>query len=144
VAKLTRLTDSQNSDTPATSGRELYHLQFSLQVASPETFGYTFLYMSALRCTVQWADYPFEDSLQMARVFIVSEFIPNRNKPYGVIGDTGSRILLQKLRIVNESFRTSGTLWSKWLGVALQNSWTSHYIPLFALYVLEYSVSNFN
>jgi hypothetical protein len=37
-------TDSQNSDTTAPSGRELYHLQFSLQAASPETFGYTHLY----------------------------------------------------------------------------------------------------
>jgi hypothetical protein len=35
VAKLTRLT-SQNSDTTAPSGTELYHLQFSFQVASPE------------------------------------------------------------------------------------------------------------
>jgi hypothetical protein len=26
---------------PAPSGRDLYHLQFSLQAASPETFGYT-------------------------------------------------------------------------------------------------------
>jgi hypothetical protein len=41
AAKRTRLTDSQNSDTTAPSGRELYHLQFSLQEASPETFGYT-------------------------------------------------------------------------------------------------------
>jgi hypothetical protein len=37
----TRYTDSQNSDTNALSGRGLYHLQFSLQAASPETFGYT-------------------------------------------------------------------------------------------------------
>jgi hypothetical protein len=37
----THYTDSQNSDTTASSGRELYHLQFSLQAASPETFGYT-------------------------------------------------------------------------------------------------------
>jgi hypothetical protein len=34
-------TDSQNSDTTEPSGRELYHLQFSLQAASPETFRYT-------------------------------------------------------------------------------------------------------
>jgi hypothetical protein len=34
-------TDSQNNDTTESSGREPYHLQFSLQVASPETFGYT-------------------------------------------------------------------------------------------------------
>jgi hypothetical protein len=39
----THLTDSQNSDTTSPSGRELYHLQFSLQAASPETFGYTLL-----------------------------------------------------------------------------------------------------
>jgi hypothetical protein len=37
----THKSDSQNSDTIALSGRELYHLQFSLQAASPETFGYT-------------------------------------------------------------------------------------------------------
>jgi hypothetical protein len=37
----THWTDSQNSDTTAPSGRELYHLQFSLHAASPETFGYS-------------------------------------------------------------------------------------------------------
>jgi hypothetical protein len=36
-------TDSQNSDTTAPSGRKLYHLQFSLQAATPETFGYSFV-----------------------------------------------------------------------------------------------------
>jgi hypothetical protein len=36
----THETDSQNSDTTTHSGRELYHLQFSLQAASPGTFGY--------------------------------------------------------------------------------------------------------
>jgi hypothetical protein len=35
----THETDSQNSDTAALSGRELYHLQVSLQGASPETSG---------------------------------------------------------------------------------------------------------
>jgi hypothetical protein len=34
-------SDSKNSDTTAPSGRELYHMQFSLRAASPETFGYT-------------------------------------------------------------------------------------------------------
>jgi len=34
----THYADSQNSDTTAASGRELYNLQFSLQAASPETF----------------------------------------------------------------------------------------------------------
>jgi hypothetical protein len=38
----THYNDSQNSDTTASSGRELYYLQFSLQAASPETFGYIF------------------------------------------------------------------------------------------------------
>jgi hypothetical protein len=37
----THWTDSQNSDTTALSDKELYHLQSSLQAASPETFGYT-------------------------------------------------------------------------------------------------------
>jgi hypothetical protein len=37
----TRLTDPENSETTAPSGRELYHLQFLLKAASPETFGYT-------------------------------------------------------------------------------------------------------
>jgi hypothetical protein len=36
----THYTDSQNSGTTASSGREMHHLQFSLQAASPETFGY--------------------------------------------------------------------------------------------------------
>jgi hypothetical protein len=37
----TRWADSQNSDATAPSGRKLYHLQFSLQAASPETSGRT-------------------------------------------------------------------------------------------------------
>jgi len=41
VSKLTKLT--HNSNTTAPSGRELYHLQFSLQAAGPETLGYTLL-----------------------------------------------------------------------------------------------------
>jgi len=39
----THYTDTQNNDTTAPSCRELYHLQFSFQVASPGTFGYTLL-----------------------------------------------------------------------------------------------------
>jgi hypothetical protein len=42
----THYTDSQNSSTTAPSGRKLYHLQFSLQVASLGTFGYTLIYVS--------------------------------------------------------------------------------------------------
>jgi hypothetical protein len=40
----THYTDSQTSDTTAPSGRQLYHLQFSLQAASLETFGYTLVF----------------------------------------------------------------------------------------------------
>jgi hypothetical protein len=42
----THWTDSPNSDTTASSGRELYHLQFSRHAASPETFGYTLVNVS--------------------------------------------------------------------------------------------------
>jgi hypothetical protein len=34
----THCADPQNRDTTAPSGRELYHLQLSLQVASPENW----------------------------------------------------------------------------------------------------------
>jgi len=37
----THQSDSQNSATTVLTGRELYHLLFSLQAVSPETFGYT-------------------------------------------------------------------------------------------------------
>jgi hypothetical protein len=40
----THYTDSQNRDTTASGGRQLYHLQFPLQAASPKTFGYTHIY----------------------------------------------------------------------------------------------------
>jgi hypothetical protein len=40
----THLTDSRNSDTTASRGIKLYHLQFSLQTASPDTFGYTLVH----------------------------------------------------------------------------------------------------
>jgi hypothetical protein len=46
-AELARLT--QNCDKTAPSGRELYHLQFSFQAASPETFGYTLVQPFKLR-----------------------------------------------------------------------------------------------
>jgi hypothetical protein len=51
VAKLTRLTH-KNSDTTVLIGRELYHLQFSLQVASPETFGYTLVMSSRISVSI--------------------------------------------------------------------------------------------
>jgi len=42
VKKLTRMTHKIAIQLH-TSGRDLYHLQFSLQAASPETFGYTLI-----------------------------------------------------------------------------------------------------
>jgi len=47
AAKLTRLTHKLT----APSGRELYHLQFSLQEASPETSEYTLV---DVRVTLEW------------------------------------------------------------------------------------------
>jgi len=38
-------TDLQNSDTTAPSGKGLYHLQFSLQAATPETSEYTLVHL---------------------------------------------------------------------------------------------------
>jgi hypothetical protein len=46
----THYSDSQNSDINAPSGIELYHLQFSLQAASPETFGYTLVCVCVCVC----------------------------------------------------------------------------------------------
>jgi hypothetical protein len=46
----THYTDSQNGDITAPSGTELYLLQFSLQAASPETYGYTLVY-----CHEKWS-----------------------------------------------------------------------------------------
>jgi hypothetical protein len=44
----THQTDSQNSDTTVPSGREMYHLQFSLQAGSPETLGYTLVHIISI------------------------------------------------------------------------------------------------
>jgi hypothetical protein len=47
AAKLTIL--NHKTDTIAPSGRQLYHLQFSLQTASPETFGYILVHANLLQ-----------------------------------------------------------------------------------------------
>jgi len=41
-------TDSQNRDTTAPSGRNLYHLHFTHQGFSPENFGYTLVVLFTL------------------------------------------------------------------------------------------------
>jgi hypothetical protein len=64
----THKTDRQNSDTTASNGRELYHLQFSLQSASPETFGYILVY------TERWIGFVltlFNHALSSAKLRIV-------------------------------------------------------------------------
>jgi hypothetical protein len=53
AAKLTRLNHKIAISAP--SGRELYHLQFSLQAASPETFGYTLVCKSYIFITVPYS-----------------------------------------------------------------------------------------
>jgi hypothetical protein len=45
----THYTDSQNSDTTEPSGKELYHLQFSLQAARPELLDTTSYLHSLIR-----------------------------------------------------------------------------------------------
>jgi hypothetical protein len=56
----THCTDSQNSDTTEPSGRELYHLLFSLQAASSRTFGYTLVCGCSERVEVKF--HPFYTS----------------------------------------------------------------------------------
>jgi hypothetical protein len=54
----THQTDPQNSDATAPSGRELYHLQFSLQASSPENFGYTLVAPCILDLDTRWSFTP--------------------------------------------------------------------------------------
>jgi hypothetical protein len=53
----THYTDSQNSDTTAPSGRELYHMQFSLQAASLEAFGYSLVDIEKVAINGQYQAY---------------------------------------------------------------------------------------
>jgi hypothetical protein len=54
----THYSDSQNSDTTTPTSRDMYNLQFSLQEASPETFGYTLLHetLSVINSTLLTVD----------------------------------------------------------------------------------------
>jgi hypothetical protein len=61
-------TESQNSDTSAPSGRELYHLQFSLQVANLETFGYTLVETHCAMTFTLSADYFSSTSLNIHHI----------------------------------------------------------------------------
>jgi hypothetical protein len=57
AAKVTKLTHKK--DTTAPSSKELYHLQFSLQAASPETFGYTLVFRKFRNYDIhQWRVHP--------------------------------------------------------------------------------------
>jgi hypothetical protein len=59
--------DSQNSDTAAPSGRELYHLQFSLLAASPETFGCTLVQACSIQSVGYWDLFPWEQSCRVMK-----------------------------------------------------------------------------
>jgi hypothetical protein len=49
----THQPDSEDSDTTASSGRKLYYYSFSVPVASPGTFGYTYAHRrAALTCVM--------------------------------------------------------------------------------------------
>jgi hypothetical protein len=50
----THYSDSRNSDTTVPSSRELYHLQFSFQAASPETFGYNLVNLVLLHIDMHY------------------------------------------------------------------------------------------
>jgi hypothetical protein len=51
----------KNSDTAAPSGRGLYYLQFSLQAASPETFGHTLVFCRIHLLKLLKTSYPDDD-----------------------------------------------------------------------------------
>jgi hypothetical protein len=67
----THLTGSQDTYTTASSGRELYHLQFSLQAASPEIFGYTLRFVedSLADHSITDEDIFSDDSFSQPHVF---------------------------------------------------------------------------
>jgi hypothetical protein len=72
----THKTDSQNSDTTALSGRELYHLQFSLQEASSETSGYILL---LILCTSYFITI-YKTNMADLRTSRVGEVVASLNK----------------------------------------------------------------
>jgi hypothetical protein len=89
----TPYTDSQNIHTTAPSGKELYHLQFSLQAASPETSGYTIVYHAAQSLKSQQAvSWPriillLRNSNAQYRVHKSPplDFILNQTNPYHIV-----------------------------------------------------------
>jgi hypothetical protein len=79
----THYTDLRNSDTTSHSDRELYHLQFSLQAASPETFGYALVhvteYPQGSRDLFTWSRYSlkiYRWCKKKSRLGIISWAIP--------------------------------------------------------------------
>jgi hypothetical protein len=96
AAKLSRL-DSQNSDTTVPSDRKLYHLQFSLQEASPETFGYTLVY-SHLRIGLQSGLLPSGFPTKILYAFLIS---PMRTTwPAHIILDLITLITFSKFKML--------------------------------------------
>jgi hypothetical protein len=66
----THYTESQNSDATASSGGKLYHLQFRLQAASPETFGYTVIHVALWaenKRTELWSNTDWKTAVKVTR-----------------------------------------------------------------------------
>jgi len=71
----THYTDSQNGDTTAASGTELYHMQFSFQAVSPETFGYTLVHNGRISCGLANIKIWCNDRLLSATDYISTQWI---------------------------------------------------------------------
>jgi hypothetical protein len=67
----THWTDSQNSDKTTSSCIELYHLQFSLQAASPESYGYTVVVVQSLCGVTRLTGYSGLSALKEPNHFLV-------------------------------------------------------------------------
>jgi hypothetical protein len=83
----TRQTDSQHSDTTEPNGRELYHLQFSLQAAGPESFGYTFPFLFKINteqtnCGISYYSWTHASSIRIYKILnMVLKIIILNKKP---------------------------------------------------------------
>jgi hypothetical protein len=74
AAKLTRLTDKTAIQLYLVA-RELYHLQFSRQAASPETFGYTLVICYEMR---YFSSNPVPNELKILTTHAISTVISSK------------------------------------------------------------------
>jgi len=87
----THYTDSHTSDTTAPSRRELYHLQFSLQAASPGTFGYTLVLFTSSYLQRKMFTSFFITYLSVFHSLTASDCVPLPSLMQLVYGNTISR-----------------------------------------------------